>query len=89
MIPKQRIAGKPSRIVRLPKSAGLPRSKAMLLYRTQLRKYHKPGSGRFLSQRTFDRNRQLVVQRANHSPRSRVGARYECQLCLVLWQPKQ
>ncbi|MDU0204579.1 MULTISPECIES: hypothetical protein [Paenibacillus] len=52
MIPKQRMAGKPSKIVRLPKSAGLPRSKAMLMYRTQLRKYHKPGSGRFLSQRT-------------------------------------
>lgn len=52
MIPKQRMAGKPSRLVRLPKSAGMPRSKAMLLYRTQLRKHHKPGSGRFLSQRT-------------------------------------
>ncbi|MDD9270574.1 hypothetical protein ACFPES_26315 [Paenibacillus sp. GCM10023248] len=49
---QKRIAGKPSRIVRLPKSAGLPRAKAMQLYRTQLRKFHKPGSGRFISQTT-------------------------------------
>lgn len=52
MMQKQRIAGKPTRIVRLPKSAGLPRAKAMLLYRAQLKKFHKPGSGAFISQRT-------------------------------------
>jgi hypothetical protein len=49
---KQRIAGKPSRIVRLPKCAGMSKAKAMTLYRAQLRKFHKPGAAPFLSQRT-------------------------------------
>lgn len=52
MMNKQRIAGKPSRIVRLPKSAGLPKMKAMQLYRAQLKKHNNLGAGRlFPSQR--------------------------------------
>lgn len=49
---KQRIAGKFTRLIKLPKSAGMPKCEAMKLYRAQLRKYHNTGSGNFITQRT-------------------------------------
>lgn len=53
MIKKQRIAGVPMKIVRLPKSAGISKTKAMLLYHAQIKKHNRLGAGRFLSQRTI------------------------------------
>lgn len=49
---KQLIAGKPSRIVRLPRSAGIPKTKAMLLYHAQLKKHNKTGAGRLFPNQT-------------------------------------
>jgi hypothetical protein len=53
MTNKQRIAGKPSRIVRLPRSAGIPKMKAMLLYHAQLKKHNKPGVSRLFPNQTI------------------------------------
>ncbi|KRE46215.1 hypothetical protein [Paenibacillus sp. Soil724D2] len=53
MIKKQRIAGRPTKIVRLPRCSGLPKTKALLMYHAQLKKHNRLGAGRFLSQRTI------------------------------------
>ncbi|NQX62832.1 hypothetical protein [Paenibacillus qinlingensis] len=52
MMNKQRIAGKSSRIVRLPRSAGIPKMKANLIYLAQLKKHNKLGKGRLFPNQT-------------------------------------
>ncbi|UKS25648.1 hypothetical protein LOZ80_29440 [Paenibacillus sp. HWE-109] len=52
MIRKPRIAGKQTTIFRLPKSAGMPKAKALLLYHARVKKHSQLGAGRLVAQRT-------------------------------------
>jgi hypothetical protein len=53
MTNRKRIAGKPSRIVRLTRSASIPKMKAMRLYHAQLKKHNKPGVERLFPNQTI------------------------------------